>query len=134
MKMSWLSATLLAATAIVTTPARGEVDPALVGTWHLQGGIANVFWVVRPSGDYRLHGPGVRPAQRGRFDSGGGKWSVSAPGWQDAGTYRLQDARSARAPGSGFGRRINRNRTHPAMGVLAIGSSRLRSRSSSPQR
>ena len=92
MKMSWLSAAVLAAAAIVMTPAHGEVDPALVGTWHLQGGIANVFWVVRSNGDYRLHGPGVRPAQRGRFDSGGGKWSVSAPGWQDAGTYRLHDA------------------------------------------
>jgi hypothetical protein len=92
MKMSWLSAALLFAAAMVMTPAHGEVDPALVGTWHLQGGIANVFWVVRPNGDYRLHGPGVRPAQRGRFDSGGGKWSVSAPGWKDAGTYRLADA------------------------------------------
>jgi hypothetical protein len=89
---SCLSAVVLAAAVLVMTPAYGQVDPALVGTWHLQGGIANVYWVVRSNGDYRLHGPGVRPAQRGRFTSGGGKWSISAPGWQDAGTYRLQDA------------------------------------------
>ena len=91
MKASWLSAVVLGAAAIVMTPAHGQVDPALVGTWRLQGGVADVFWVVRLNGDYRLHGPGVRPAQRGRFTSDGRTWSVRAPGWQDAGRYQLLD-------------------------------------------
>jgi hypothetical protein len=93
MKTSWLSAGVLVAAAIVVVmPTHAQVDPALVGTWHLQGGIANVYWVVRLNGDYRLHGPGVRPPQRGRFTSDGRRWSVRAPGWQDSGTYQLPDA------------------------------------------
>ncbi len=92
MKTIWVSAALLVAVALTSTPAHAQVDPALVGTWHLQGGIANLYWVVRATGDYRLHGPGARPPQRGRFTGGGGRWSVSASNWQDAGTYRLLDA------------------------------------------
>ena len=39
MKTIWVSAALLVAVALTSTPAHAQVDPALVGTWHLQGGI-----------------------------------------------------------------------------------------------
>jgi hypothetical protein len=61
--------------------------------WKFDGFTADMFWVVRADGSYRLHGWGVgNQQQRGRFEEAKGQWSINAPNWQDAGTYKLVDA------------------------------------------
>jgi hypothetical protein len=85
------------------------VDPALVGTWKLDGVPADVLWVVRADGSYRVHGWAARPAQRGRFEGTRGRWSVNAPNWQDSGTYQLAAPDSWRITskyGSGVWKRV----------------------------
>ncbi len=80
-----------AALLALTAPAAGAVNPALVGTWKLDAQNTNIFWVVRPDGFYRLHGPSVPSKQFGRFEATNEKWSVNAPGWADQGTYTLRE-------------------------------------------
>jgi hypothetical protein len=79
-----------------TSPApltQPSIDAALVGTWKFDGFTADMFWVVRADGSYRLHGWGAgNQQQRGRFEGVQGQWSINAPNWQDAGTYQLVDA------------------------------------------
>lgn len=77
---------------VAANSVHAKMDQALIGTWQFDGTTAQMFWVVRAGGDYRLHGWGVPVPQRGRFDGKGGKWSVTAPGWQDSGSYQLTDA------------------------------------------
>jgi hypothetical protein len=77
---------------LLTGSAFADVDEQLVGTWKFDGVAADMFWVVRGGGDYRLHGWGVPVPQRGRFEGSGGKWSIVAPGWEDSGTYQVADA------------------------------------------
>jgi hypothetical protein len=70
-----------------------SIDAALVGTWKFDGFTADMFWVVRADGSYRLHGWGAGNQQQcGRFEGVNGQWSINAPNWQDAGTYTLADA------------------------------------------
>jgi hypothetical protein len=67
----------------------GGPDRALVGTWKFEGTAADMLWVVRADGSYRVHGWGVQLPQRGRFEGARGKWSASASNWQDSGSYEL---------------------------------------------
>ena len=70
-----------------------SIDSALIGTWKFDGFTADMFWVVRADGSYRLHGWGAgNQQQRGHFEGAKGQWSIHAPNWQDAGTYTLADA------------------------------------------
>ncbi len=82
-----LTAAFLVA-VLAQTPTTG-IDPALIGTWQLEG--TGVLWVVRPDGVYRLHGTGVPSRQVGRMKADGSRWSVKAVQWFDQGTYRLSD-------------------------------------------
>ena len=74
------------------TPASGAVDPSLVGTWKLELPGAPIYWVVRPDGVYRVHGPGAPARQFGRMDASKGRWSVKSAVWADEGSYKLADA------------------------------------------
>ena len=85
---------LVALALAASNPSARAVDPALVGTWKLDYPGAAIFWVVRPDGTYRLHGPGARPRQFGRMESGRGRWSVKADVWADEGTYKLAGAKT----------------------------------------
>lgn len=82
---------LLACVVLQSAQAAGPIDPALAGTWKLQWERADYFWAVRDDGVYRLHGPGG-PAQHGRLEATGGRWSLKSVFWADAGTYTLSDA------------------------------------------
>lgn len=75
-------------------PSRSAIDPALVGTWKLEYAGSAIFWVVRPDGTYRLHGPGARPRQFGRMEGSKGRWSIRSDAWADEGTYDLADAKT----------------------------------------
>jgi len=89
----WISGSplLALALAMAAAPAGRAIDPALVGTWKLDYRGAAIFWVVRPDGTYRLHGPGAQPRQFGRMEGSKGRWSVKADMWADEGSYRLAD-------------------------------------------
>jgi hypothetical protein len=90
--LSWIPGAALVATALALMaprPTTGAIDPALVGTWKLEYAGPAVFWVVRPDGTYRLHGPGAKPRQFGRMEGSKGRWSVKSDVWADEGNYRL---------------------------------------------
>lgn len=89
--MRWFLGSPLLILALAAAPADGAIDPALVGTWKLEYPGGAIFWVVRPDGTYRVHGPGAQPRQFGRMEGSKGRWSVKADMWADQGTYRLAD-------------------------------------------
>ena len=67
----------------------GALDAAVVGTWKLELPGSAIYWAVREDGVYRLHGPGANPRQVGKITATAGQWSIQAPIWADAGTYKL---------------------------------------------
>lgn len=68
------------------------IDPAVVGTWKLEFPGSAIYWAVREDGVYRLHGPGANPKQAGKITAAAGQWSIQAPVWADAGTYKFDGA------------------------------------------
>jgi hypothetical protein len=119
---------VLVALLVVTTSAAGAVDPALLGTWKLDSQGAGIFWVVRPDGFYRLHGPSVPSKQFGRFEGGNGKWSVNAPGWADQGTYKLSEPATWMVTGkfgTGTWKRVWTPGEAPSSGSSTVGACRL---------
>lgn len=92
--MNIISATFLL--VLLSVPnvanAKGQVDPALVGTWQLQYAGPPIFWVIRDDGVYRIHGPQTpNTSHRGQFQAADGKWTLNSPNWQDSGTYKLSN-------------------------------------------
>ena len=85
--------------AAPASPPGGGPDPALVGTWKFDGVAADILWAVRTDGSYRLHGFGAQLPQRGRIEATRGRWSVTAPNWQDSGSYDLAGADTWRVTG-----------------------------------
>lgn len=84
----------LAVSFVVPPPAIGSIDPALVGTWKLEYAGPAIFWVVRPDGTYRLHGPGAKPRQFGKMEGSKGRWLVQSEVWADEGSYKIADAKT----------------------------------------
>jgi hypothetical protein len=72
--------------------ASAAVDAALVGTWQLQWQGAAIYWALREDGVYRLYGLGANPGQLGELEAAGGKFSMKAAFFADAGTYELRDS------------------------------------------
>jgi len=92
--MKLLALVALALAASPPVPPAGSIDPALVGTWKLDYAGPAIFWVVRPDGTYRLHGPGAKPRQFGWMEGNEGRWSVRADLWADEGTYKAAGAKT----------------------------------------
>ena len=91
MKSALLGTALVVLMAWPALPADAALDPALVGTWKLDWPGAAMYWVVRPDGVYRLHGPGAASRQLGHMEAAEGRWSIQSPLWKDQGTYKLSD-------------------------------------------
>lgn len=118
----------LALTSTAPLPASDAMDPALVGTWKLEYAGPAIFWVVRPDGTYRLHGPGAKPRQFGRMEGSKGRWSVKSDVWADEGTYKIADAKTWIVTGK-FGTGTWKQMWKPAVGspkaVSGSGACRL---------
>jgi hypothetical protein len=69
--------------------AGAAVDSALIGTWRLEWQGAPIYWALREDGVYRLYGLGANPGQLGQLEASGGKFSMQAFGFADAGPYQL---------------------------------------------
>jgi hypothetical protein len=72
--------------------ADAAIDPELIGTWQLEYPGGSIYWALREDGVYRLYGLGANPGQVGKLEASGGKFSMQAAFFADAGPYELKDA------------------------------------------